>query len=95
MLLQDALSSGNSRGESAFSSNQLMAPTLEFQDTHPSVAPCPPLPGRITADSKISWLSATEMKSLCLAAHKVLVGCSWPQARLPLYLPAPLGPYLA
>ena len=80
--------------QAAFSLNRLIAPTLVCQDTHPSVASRLLLPGRITAASKISWLWAAGTKSGCLAAHKGLLGYSWPQARLPLLLPALLWPYL-
>lgn len=78
--------------QAAFSLNQNIAPYLECQDTQGS--PLSAAASRIPAASKICWLSATDMKSLCLPAHKGFVGCIWPQARLPLCLPVPLWPHL-
>lgn len=64
--------------QAAFSLNQNIAPYLECQDTQGS--PLSAAVSRIPAASKICWLSATDMKSLCLPAHKSFVGCMWPQA---------------
>lgn len=68
--------------QAAFSWDQNIAPHLECQDTQGS--PISAAASTVPAASRIYWLSAMDMKSLCLPAHKGLVGCIWPQARLPL-----------